>query len=167
MKIKKVDLDSSDNSKIWNNLVDNYLPDLDETNRLHMDNVSLTFSLLAVMHYQIMNGGIVQFIDNVSGNYFHETLEAAKRIDFTELVNILIKAGEQFPNGIVPSDWNYRRQIWDELGEQHTTKGEEYDTEVEEWTNFWEHLDEIYYANENKLYELTINYLKSNSTVVV
>lgn len=166
MKIKKSVLDGSDNLEIWNNLVDHYLPDFDETNRLQLDNVSLTFSLLTGLHYEIMNGGIVQFIDNGSGNYFHETLDAARRINFTDLVQILEKAAEKFPNGEVPTDWDYRRQVWDEIGEQHITKGEEYDIVDADWEKFWEDLDKAYYSVEPTLYKLTIDYLKSNATFV-
>lgn len=165
MKIKKSSFSDPNSLKTWNNLVDNYLPDFDETNRLQMDEASLTFSLLVEMHYQIMNGGIVQFIDNRTGDYFHETLDAARRINFSELVNILVKAAQQFPNGNVPTDFEYRRELWDQMGEEHLTKGDEFDIVDAEWEIFWENLDKTYYANEKKLYLLTINYLKDHATL--
>lgn len=166
MRIKKSSFSDPDNLKTWDHLVDNYSPDFDETNRLKMDEVSLTFSLLVGMHYQIMNGGLVQFIDNSTGNYYHETIEAARKINFSELVNILVKAAQQFPDNKVPKDWEYRRQLWDKMGEQHLTEGDEFDIVDEEWDNFWEDLDKTYYANEKKLYQLTIDYLKHHSTLV-
>jgi hypothetical protein len=153
MKIKRTIFNSTDNSKIWDDLVDYYLPDFDETNRLQMDEISLTFSLLVSMHYQIMNGGIVQFIDNESGNYFHETLDAAKRINFTELINILTTAAGQFPNKQVPKDWGFRRELWDKIADS-----------TEE--DFWETLDKSYFANEVNLYTHAIDYLKSHSTLI-
>jgi len=89
MTIKKSVFNNVHDLETWDVLCENYLPDFDERNRLRMDIVPLKFSLLTSMHYQIMNGGIVQFIDNSTGEYFHETLEAAKRIDFFELVQVL------------------------------------------------------------------------------
>lgn len=165
MRIKKSSLNDTDNLKTWDNLIDSYLPDFDETKLRQMDEVSLTFSLLVGMHYQIMNGGIIQFIENSSGNYYHETIEAAQRINFLELVDILAKAAQQFPNYNVPTDWEYRRQLLDKMIDEHITRGNEFDIIDEKWESFWEDLDKTYSANKNKLYQLTINYLKDNATL--
>jgi len=166
MTIKKSVFNNVHDLETWDVLCENYLPDFDERNRLHMDIVSLTFSLLTSMHYQIMNGGIVQFIDNSTGEYFHETLEAAKRIDFLELVQVLSKVAEQFPAGRIPKNWDDRRQVWDQMGNDHMIERDGYSVEDEAWSKLWESFDHAYYSNEMKLYRLTVKYLKKNASLV-
>ncbi|MFN0031622.1 MAG: DUF4375 domain-containing protein, partial [Flavobacteriales bacterium] len=105
MEIKKSLLELSDSSAVWNKLLDTYLPMLDNTTVEEMDEVTQTLLLFGIMDGQINNGGVIQFIDNGSGNYFHETIEAAKRANIDELAAMLEKVANKFPNGQVPKDW--------------------------------------------------------------
>jgi len=165
MKLTISDLEGSNNLEVWDNLVDNHLPDFDETNLLKLDSVSKTFCLLVQLHYQIMNGGIIQFIDNSTGDFFHETIEAAKNIGFTELEKLLLNAAEKFPNGKIPSNWEVRRQVWDEIGDAYITKEDDELIVDEAWESFWEDLDNEYYSIVETLYLKTIEYLKNKTTM--
>lgn len=193
MEIKKSILEMTDNLAVWDNLLDTYLPTLENETFEEMDEVSQTLLLFASMHGQVMNGGIVQFIDNGSGNYFHETLDAARRVNFTELVQILEKAAEQFPNGQIPKDWDERRSLYDELCEKYITYKtfDELNSEEKEivlknrikygdttpldqcsyeekssWSNTWEDLDKDYYSLEKTLYQKTKDYLINNAKLI-
>jgi len=158
MIIKKHDIEQSkDLDDLLLDLIEKYYPNYDDDSYHNLDVVTQTFVLIIDADGQINNGGIIQFIDNGTGNRFHETIEAAKRINNAGLANTLTQATTQFPNGQIPKDWNYRRALWDELCEQHE--------EDEAWNNFWTKLDEWYYSNTNTIYQNLIDYLKTNATL--
>lgn len=162
MEIKKAVFNNVNTREVWDEVCENYSPDFDETNRTDLDNIALTFSLLSVMHGQIQNGGIIQFIDNGSGNYFHETIEAAEKISDSILVEILTKAASVFPNATVPKDWDERRNVVDAIGDAHTA-----DFVVdEEWEFFWQELDERYYSNQQLFYKKVVDYLRDHATLI-
>jgi hypothetical protein len=166
MKIKKELLNGTDYNEILYALVENCYPEYDDENFDQLDEVTQTFVLIVNMDGQVMNGGIVQFIDNGTGNYFHETVDALNRIKSNGLVKVLNKAAEQFPNSQVPTNWDLRRQIWDEIGDKHVTPGSEYDIVDEEWEELWEDLDRSYYENSNVMYKDLIEYLKINALLI-
>jgi hypothetical protein len=142
------------------------------------------------MDGQIMNGGVVQFIDNSTGNYFYETVQIARTINSTELLEILTKAAEQFPNEQVPKNWEERRALYDELCDLHSKyiPFHELDSSDKEkflqnfdhsrpldevvigeddgWGNIWEELDRLYYDNTEKIYQNLFRYLKDNAELI-
>jgi hypothetical protein len=153
MKIKKSILNEPDPKAAWNKLIDTHLPDFDEKTRDQLDEVSFTFSLLVGLNNQVMNGGFIQFADNWDGAYFHETVEAAKRIKHHELVDMLSKVAEAFPKKQVPKDWEKRRSAIDEINDKGLSDS-------------WDNLDKQYYATDQTLYKLTVVYLKENAVLI-
>ena len=166
MRIKKQLLIGTDYNEILYALTENCFPDYDDKNFSQLDEVTQTFVLVVNMDNQVMNGGIVQFIDNSTGNYFHETIDALKRIESDGFVKILNDAANQFPNNRIPVNWNLRRQLLDQIGEKYITRGAEYDIVDEKWEEFWDDLDSYYYDNSNILYQDLVRYLKENAEVV-
>lgn len=193
MEIKGKIFDKDDNVEIFYELIDKYYPEYEEDNFDQIDEVSKTFVLISNMDSQMHNGGIVQFIDNGSGNYFHETQNAAALINSNILVDILKRASEQFPNNLVPKGWDERRELFDDLCEQYTTYKtfEELSSEekkivlenrkkfgditpLEEcsfgeknsWSDTWEELDRLYYDNYKGIYESLFKYIKENATLI-
>lgn len=166
MKIKKSLLDEGDALTSWNKLADYYTSLPEEKDYYEMDVTEQVYYLLFSMHYQILNGGVMQFIDNAAGNYFHGTLDASRKIGFEELTEILTKVADVFPDSTVPADWDERRETIDVLNEANLIKGGDFDYTNPEWSQFWEDLDSAYYSNEAKLYKLTIKYLLNNATLI-
>ena len=157
MKIPKEIFDENDNYELVNKIVSSSYTDFEDESFEKLDKVSQVFSLLISMDGQIGNGGIVQFIDNGSGNYFHETIEATKSIRFIELTNLLNKATKYHPKNQITKDWEERRKIWDELCNKY-----ENDLKFE---NHWEEIDNEYYEINSLFHEKLINYLKENAEI--
>ena len=153
MEVKKSILNETNQELAWGKLIDNHLPDFNETNRDQLDEVSFTFSLLVGMNNQINNGGFMQFVDNWDGSYFYETIEAAKRIKHDQLIEILTQIANVFPNKQVPKDWDDRRSAIDEINDNESS-------------DIWDCLDKKYYASQLTLYKLTIEYLKNNAVLI-
>ena len=189
MKINKDIFEKDDLNEIFYGLMENHFPDYDEDSFELLDEVSKTFVLISVMDGQIHNGGVIQFIDNGSGNYFHETIDAAQKIGCDGLVQLLEKAASQFPENKIPKDWNERRDLIDDLNEQNSIKVtfaeldnhakerflenhdpsiplNEIEIELEsEWGKVWGELDNWYYENYLDIYKSLFEYLKENATV--
>jgi hypothetical protein len=191
MKIKKEFFNGADNSKILHCLVENcYPPDDDNFNIEKFEKVTQNFVLFVNMDGQILNGGVIQFIDNSTGNYFHETIQVAKAIKSTELLEILTKAAGQFPNGQIPKNWEERRALYDELSDLHSNyipfheldsadkekflQNFDYSISLDDvvidvddgWGSVWDELDKLYYDNSEKIYQALIQYLKNNAELV-
>jgi len=158
LEISKQDLYSlGELDELLYNLIQKYYPDYDVNNFDNLDAVARTFALIVNIDGQVQNGGLIQFIDNSTGDYFHETIEAAKIIKNDKLVDILSKITTQYPNKLIPKDWNERRELWDSMCEKHEND--------EEWDKFWDELDHEYYDNANKMNQDLIVYLKENAKV--
>ena len=171
-------------------LIEKYYPEYDQDSFEQLDLVTQTFVLIVDADGQINNGGIIQFIDNGTGNRFHETIEAAERIKHDGFSDMLNRAAKQFPNEQIPKDWDYRRWVWDELMQHHTTstpfnkideeakkrvlKTINHSTSIDnlsfveedEWCKVWDELDAWYYANIHSIYQNLIDYLKVNATLI-
>jgi len=115
------------------------------------------------MHFQIQNGGIIQFIDNSSGNNFNETLKSLEIINLPIHIDILQKVKSVFPNNYVTKNWEERRLIIDRINENNVPQIAEFDPDI-----FWEKLDKIYYANSDSFYNsintYVLNYANVNGT---
>ena len=194
MEIKRTDIEQTkDNEDILYDLIQKYYPDYDDENFDQLDEVTQTFALIIDADGQINNGGIIQFIDNGTGNRFHETIDAAKRINSEIFVELLTRSAEQFPNGQIPKDWDVRRNLYDELCEKYTTYKtfDELNSEEKEivlknrnkygdttplnqcsyggknsWSDTWEELDSLYYDNSKLIIQNLIDYLKKNATLI-
>lgn len=97
---------------------------------------------------EINNGGFNQYFYNSSGDYAHETLTSLQAIGANKTADILRQAIDQFPNSIVPKDRQERQNV---LGQIEAKANEE-----------WEHLDQKFYAYEDDLNELNLQYVKQN-----
>ncbi|MGV3610463.1 MAG: DMP19 family protein [Fluviicola sp.] len=158
LEIDHQDLYPSDNlDDLLYNLIQKYYPDYDDYSFKNLDSVARTFVLIVNIDGQVQNGGLIQFIDNSTGDYFHETIESAKIIQNEKLVEILSKAATQYPNKQIPKDWDERRELWDSMCEKHEND--------KEWDHFWDELDKEYYDNANKMNEDLIDYLKKNAKI--
>ena len=159
MEIHKSDIEQKNEiDDILYDLTQKYYPDYDDDSFNELDIVSQTFALIIDADGQIQNGGIIQFIDNGTGNRFHETIDAAKRIKNDSLVAILTSVTSQYPKGKIPTDWNYRRDLWDKLCDKHEND--------KNWDRFWEEIDERYYENSKSIYQSLIDYLKTNAKLI-
>ena len=194
MEIRKHDIEQrKDLNDLLYDLIERYYPDYEYDSFENLDIVSQTFALIIAADGQINNGGIIQFINNGTGNHFHETIDAARRIKSELLVQLLTRASRQFPNGQVPADWDERRNLYDELCEKFITfktydelSSEEKQIVLEnkkkfnnttplnecnfeqksDWSDTWEELDNLYYNNAKIIYENLVNYLKDNAKLV-
>lgn len=193
-EIKRIDIEQTKgNEDLLHNLIIKYYPDYEDENFDDFDEVTQTFVLIVNADGQINNGGIIQFIDNRTGNRFHETIDAAKRINSKILVEILTIAAEQFPNGQIPKNWNERRSLYDELCNKHITylEFDELSSKEKEdilehrkrfgdtipldqcsyeeknnWSDTWEKLDSLYYANSKIINQKLISFLKENAKLI-
>lgn len=194
MEIKGTDIEQTKNNEdILYDLIQKYYPEYDDEKFEELDIVAQTFVLIVDADGQINNGGIVQFIDNGSGNRFHETVDAAKRINSEILVGILTRAAKQFPNAKIPKNWDKRRDLFDELTDKYTTYKtfEELSSEEKQivlehrkkfgdtipvdqcsyaqknsWNDTWEELDSLYYGNSKFIYQDLIDFLKKNAKLI-
>jgi hypothetical protein len=159
MEIQKSDIEQKKEiDDILYDLTQKYYPDYDDDSFNELDIVSQTFALVIDADGQIQNGGIIQFIDNGTGNRFHETIDAARRIKNDSLVAILTSVTSQYPKGKIPTDWNYRRDLWDKLCDKHENN--------KNWDRFWKEIDIRYYENSKSIYQSLIDYLKSNAKLI-
>ena len=194
MEIKRTDIEQTkDNDDIVYDLIQKYYPEYDDENFYQLNEVSQTFALIIDADGQINNGGIIQFIDNGTGNRFHETIDAAKRINSKIFVELLTRAAEQFPNGQIPKNWEERRNLYDELSEKYI-KYKTFDElnpeekeivlknrikygvttplsqcsfgEKNRWSDTWEELDSLYYDNSKHIIQSLIDYLKKNAVLI-
>lgn len=147
----------SDLDDLLHRLVQKYYPDYDDESFVNLDSVARTFVLIVNLDGQVQNGGLIQFIDNSTGDYFHETIEAAKSIKNDRLVEILIKITEKYPERQIPKDWDERRALWDSMGEQNENN--------EHCDKFWDDLDDEFYDNANAMNKELIEYLKTNAKI--
>jgi hypothetical protein len=97
---------------------------------------------------EINNGGFDQYFFNTSGNYTHETVNSLILIGANKTADILQKAINQFPNKTVPKDRNERQLLLDQIREQSEA--------------IWHDLDDKFYAYEDDLNTLNLNYIKQN-----
>jgi hypothetical protein len=194
MEIKKTDLEQTkDLNDLLYDLTEKYYPDYDDETFDNLDVVSQTFALIIDADGQINNGGIIQFIDNGTGNRFHETIDAVKRIDSEVLVELLTRASRQFPNGQIPKDWDDRRDLYDELCEKYITFKTFDELNLKEqqivlenrkkfgdttpldecryeqknnWSDTWGELDSLYYDNAEIIHKSLVEYLKKNAKLI-
>lgn len=97
---------------------------------------------------EVNNGGFDQFFFNSTGDFAHETLESLRSIGALKTAEILQEAINEFPNRIVPKDRAQRGRILEIIAAP--------DNEV------WETLDQRFFAYEDDLNRLNMEYVKRN-----
>ena len=97
---------------------------------------------------EINNGGLNQYFLNSSGNFASETILSLKTIGANKTAEILQKAIDQFPNKNVPKDRTQRQEILETI--------EEVEKEI------WEDLDQKFFAYEDDLNTLNIEFVRQN-----
>lgn len=128
--------------EIYNNNID-----LDNLEQLHDHFKNVIYA--EIMDSQINNGGIIQFFDNSSGNYFSETCIALKEINAIEILEILDKFQNLFPNKNVPKNWGKRRKLMDRITD-----------EIDD--AFFEELDEEYYNKSGLFKKYIVEYINKS-----
>ena len=151
-----------------------------------LDEVTRNTIVLVGLDDEVSNGGFLQFMENAAGEFFPETLEAAKTIQSKGLIEALEKVANQFPNKNIPLDLIERQELLEDLLEENNRsvpfakldkdiqkelranhegaypiEDMSFAMEETEWTKTWDELDEWYYANYETVYQDLINYLKN------
>ena len=99
---------------------------------------------------EINNGGFNQFYINSSGDFAHETVESLKAIGADKTAEILKNANGQFPNQTVPKDRAERQEIVEQIEEEANI--------------VWEELDQQFFAYEDDLNTLNLDYIRKNKS---
>jgi hypothetical protein len=150
---KKPDIDKLINSdNINNNLIelDNYISALsdygDSIERLNEPQKNFFYN--QTLEREVNNGGFNQFYLNSSGDFAHEIIISLKKIGANKTAMIVEKANDQFPDKIVPKDRASRQEIL---------------SHIEENANeIWEELDQKFFAYEDDLNALNMDFIKKN-----
>lgn len=79
MRIKKQLFSAKNNSEIWDNLFNNYLPDFDYDNIAQLEEVERTFCLLTMMHTAMINGGVTESLTTIPETIFTRSLKLHKK----------------------------------------------------------------------------------------
>lgn len=95
---------------------------------------------------EVNNGGFNLYFLNSSGEFAHETINALKTIKAEKTANILQKAIDVFPDQTVPRDRDKRREVVEAIKETAS--------------DIWDELDQSFFAYEDDLNSLNIEYVK-------
>jgi len=115
-----------------------------------------TILYITDMHFQIMNGGVLQFVDNGTGNDFNQIMDSLKKLELLPQVGICKKIQSLFPDSTVPEDWEKRRDLIDIINDEDSKP--EFDPET-----FWNEVDDIYDENVDLLYKNVVDYVHEYS----
>lgn len=75
------------------------------------------------MYFQIMNRGLIQFVDNSTGDYFEGTLTALKEMGLPRHSKILENIKQKFSDQNIPKDMEERRNLIDSINENLNEEG--------------------------------------------
>jgi hypothetical protein len=149
------DFENNSQAELFQKIVDEiYEREIDLNKIDDFENPLKNLIYILNMHFQVMNGGVIQFVDNSTGDYFKETLLSLKEINADKYVRILEKIKEKFPNRIIPKNTEERRNLIDTICENLT---QEQEWELDE---FYESLDNEYCENQDELELIIIGYIK-------
>jgi len=97
---------------------------------------------------EINNGGFNQFYLNSSGDFAPETIDSLRLIGANKTAMIVERANNQFPDKKIPKDRAARQEIL---------------AQIEDKANeIWEELDQKFFAYEDDLNSLNIDYVRKN-----
>jgi len=152
---KKPDIDKLLNSDNINNSIielDNYISAFcdygDSIEKLN--DYQKNFFYNQTLEREINNGGFNQFYFNSSGDFAHEIIVSLKAIGANKTAMIVETANNQFPNKIVPKDRATRQEILLQI-----------ENKVDE---NWEELDQKFFAYEDDLNSLNMDYIRKNKS---
>jgi Domain of unknown function (DUF4375) len=130
--------------------LDNYISELCEWGE-SLDKLSgpqKAFYYNQELEREINNGGFEQYFSNSAGSYAHETVDYLNAIGASRTAAILRDANHQFPDGVVPSLADTRRQLISDLWP--------------DGNSLWEELDTRFFAYEDDLNGLNLAFVKTN-----
>ncbi len=157
LKLTLKDFENKNQIELFDKIVDDvYAREIDHDNIENFENPLKNLIYISNMHGQVLNGGVIQFVDNSTGDSFEETLKAIKEIKAIEYIEILEKIKSIFPKGLIPKDMEERREVIDGIWE---SLNEKQDAEMNE---LLEKLDDKYYDNQETLYRYVIDYTKNS-----
>lgn len=149
--------DSNNDEVIFNKIVDTVYESIDyQVHEDITDDAIKNLTYIFAMHFQVQNGGVIQFVDNSTGNTFYEIMESLKEIDALIYIKLLFLIESAFPNQKVPKNWEDRRDMIDLINENKVDNIPDFNSEL-----FWDELDKLYFNNQDKLYKKIIRYVKS------
>ena len=152
----KVD-DKLECSENFDRIMDQFFEQLGETEVSDLTDVKAkALYFISTMHYQVMNGGVIQFVDNSSGDYFEEIYQTLDNLSLTAYKEILTEFRNKFPNKSIPTDMSERRDLIDRINDQA-----EIDDKEDELDLFWDELDTKYYDNSKILYCKVVEFVAS------
>ena len=154
LSLKISDLNSPEKGEVFEKIVNEiYNREITDDNILKFERPIRNLILIFNMHFEIMNGGLLQFIDNSTGDYFEETLDSLQALNASEFVQILNDINNKlFSSTIIPTDTESRRELIDNINESLTEE------DAAKLEFFYEETDETYYQNEELLHEYVIKF---------
>ena len=100
------------------------------------------------LEIEVNNGGFKQFFVNSSGAFSHETVTSLLAIGANKTAEILRQAIEKFPDKTVPKNRNERIDLLLRIEASAIAA--------------WEELDQMFFAYEENLNFLNLQYIKQN-----
>jgi Domain of unknown function (DUF4375) len=107
----------------WNQLFDKY----EEKGYLSFSSDERIWFNVRGLIDAIENGGLISFYYNYAADYLDDTLEDLKKLDAIDVINLLQKVNDLFPNGNPPKDIDERNEVIDSWDGQYDDLFEELD----------------------------------------
>lgn len=131
LNIDSQNWDQMEQDTVFSEIVDQLFAEWEKTDLECMENNLKNLIYACNMSIQVDNGGITSFVDNGSGEFFHETLNAIKELKMHKFQVILEGFQALFPNKTIPKDMEERRKLMDVILENSEDSGEPFET----WDN--------------------------------
>lgn len=74
--------------------------------------------VLAWLIGEVENGGLIQYLDNATGNDFYRARNATERVGSADVVALMDKVAAMFPGGVVPREQGDRMSVTEALSEK-------------------------------------------------
>lgn len=152
-KSKKLDIDKLLSSEDTNGSIieiDNYIVELcsygDQMVKLTEEQKIFFYN--QSLEREINNGGFNQYFLNSSGDFAHQTVQSLQTIGANKTADILQNAIALFPGKITPQDRTERLEILEQIEEMADP--------------IWENLDQQFFAYEDDLNTLNIEFVRKN-----
>ena len=166
MKFRRSVFERETSAEVWDGIQEATYAEVPDLTQPPPDETMRTVLLISGLLNQAENGGIIQFIDNWDGCNFHETRDAVGRIECHELVGILDRVANLYPNGRVPKNWEERRALWDRLCEARFLVGQDRHLSEPEWDDLWIGFGHELYALVPGIKQKAVEYVRSRAELV-
>jgi hypothetical protein len=133
-------LEYEDWEQRWNQLFEKY----DEKGYLSFSSDERIWFNVRGLIDAIENGGLISFYYNHGADDLDDTLEDLQKIDAIDVVNMLEKVNELFPNGNPPKDIDERNKVIDSW-------------EDGQYEDLLESLDERFYNEQQETLEIKLD----------